>query len=229
MDYLARCSWLLNQGVPAVDVAVFIGEEGPLTALFGDRADDAVPAGFDHDYVNLDALEERFTVVDGVLVAGTARYRLLYLGGSSGRMTVRALRRIAALVEAGATVVGRRPAGQPVAGGRRRRARAPVRPALGVGARHARPRHRHGGSGGRARASSAWRPRSTVEGADLLRIGRRIGADEIVFLANPRPEAVTVTVRTTSGVAPGRLGSRRRCPGGRWPGSAAMPSRAATG
>ena len=72
-----------------------------------------MPPGFDFDYVNLDALEDRFTVVDGDLVAGTARYRLLYLGGSSGRMTVRALRRIAALVEAGATVVGRRPAGVP--------------------------------------------------------------------------------------------------------------------
>ncbi len=113
IDYLARCSYLLNQGVPAVDVAVFIGEEGPLTALFGDTLDGAVPAGLDFDYVNLDALEDRFGVVDGDLTAGATRYRVLYLGGSSARMTVRALRRIAELVEAGATVVGRRPVGSP--------------------------------------------------------------------------------------------------------------------
>ena len=50
-------------------------------------------------------------VADGVLTAGATRYRVLYLGGSSARMTVRALRRIAELVEAGATVVGRRPLG----------------------------------------------------------------------------------------------------------------------
>ena len=71
IDYLARCSYVLNQGAPAVDVAVFIGEEAPLTALFGDDIDRAVPAGFDFDYVNLEALEERFSVHDGVLVAGT--------------------------------------------------------------------------------------------------------------------------------------------------------------
>ena len=29
VDYLARCSYLLNQGLPAVDVAVFTGEEAP--------------------------------------------------------------------------------------------------------------------------------------------------------------------------------------------------------
>jgi hypothetical protein len=35
VDYLARCSYLLNQGLPAVDVAVFTGEEAPVTALYG--------------------------------------------------------------------------------------------------------------------------------------------------------------------------------------------------
>src|SRR5205085_164617 len=100
IDYLARCSWLLNQGAPAVDVAVFVGEEAPLTALFGEEPDRTVPAGFDFDYVDLDGLERRFSVEDGDLVAGETRYRLLYLGGSSTRMTVRALRRLTELVEA---------------------------------------------------------------------------------------------------------------------------------
>ena len=142
IDYLARCSYVLNQGVPAVDVAVFIGEEGPLTGLFGDDLDDAVPAGLDFDYVNLDALEDRLDVVDGVLTAGSTRYRVLYLGGSSARMTVRALRRIAELVRGGCH--GRRsPTGrEPVAGGRRRRAPAALRPALVTD----RDRDRHDGS-----------------------------------------------------------------------------------
>src|SRR3954454_11177290 len=113
IDYLARCSWLLNQGISAVDVAVFVGEEAPLTALYGEQPDRTVPPGFDFDYVALDGLERRFRVDDGDLVAGETRYRLLYLGGSSERMTVRELRCLSALVAAGATVVGPRPVGSP--------------------------------------------------------------------------------------------------------------------
>jgi len=113
VDYLARCSYVLNQGRPAVDVAVFPGEEAPLTALYGDRADRSVPAGFGFDYVGLDGLEECVTVEDGVIVACGARYRVLYLGGSSHRMTLRALGRVRALLDQGATVIGSRPACSP--------------------------------------------------------------------------------------------------------------------
>jgi hypothetical protein len=196
IDYLARCSWLLNQGVPAVDVAVFVGEEGPLTALFGDYPDDAVPAGIGHDYVDLEALEERFEVVDGVLVAGSTRYRLLYLGGSSGRLTVRALRRIEALLDAGATVVGRPPSASPSLADDE--------------AEHARLCDRLWPSGapgrvvGTADLTAALHDlgvRSTleVEGPEVLRIGRRVAGNDVVFLANPRPEVCSLTVRTTSG------------------------------
>jgi hypothetical protein len=188
IDYLARCSWLLNQGVPAVDVAVFIGEEAPVTALFGDEPDRSVPAGSDFDYVDLDALERRVSVVDGALAAGDTRYRLLYLGGSSARMTIRALRRLGALVEDGATVVGRRPFGSPSL--------------ADDAAEHARLRDEiwSGDSVvdtddlGAALERLGLRPSLVVEGAELLRIGRRVGDREIVFLANPSPEPVSVTV-----------------------------------
>ena len=130
IDYLARCSWLLNQGVPAVDVAVFIGEEAPVTALYGEEPDRSVPAGFDFDYVDLDALEQRIRVADGDLVAGETRYR-------------RAVPRRQQLADDGARAAppgraggrrrdGRRPASGrlAVARGRRRRARPALRPAL---------------------------------------------------------------------------------------------------
>jgi hypothetical protein len=190
VDYLARCSYVLNQGVPAVDVAVFVGEEAPLTALFGDTVDTAVPPGFDWDYVNLDALEERITVDGGELVAGPVRYRLLFLGGSSSRMTVRALRRVDALVAAGATVVGPRPAGSPSL--------------ADDDAEHRRLCDRLWGPGGGVHDSAdlggamdalGLRPALAVEGAELLRIGRRIDGADVVFLANPLPDAVTVTLR----------------------------------
>jgi hypothetical protein len=188
IDYLARCSWLLNQGVPAVDVAVFIGEEAPVTGLFGEEPDQSVPAGFDFDYVDLDALEQRLAVADGDLVAGETRYRLLYLGGSCSRMTVRAVRCVAALVEAGATVVGRRPVGSPSL--------------ADDDAEHARLCDLLWGGAvvdtddlGHALEGLGLRPSLVVEGAELLRIGRRIDGAEIVFLANPAPEPVAVTLR----------------------------------
>ena len=111
VDYLARCSYLLGQGTPAVDIAYFIGEEAPVTALFGDEFNTTIPAGFDFDYLNVDALTNRISVDGGSLVAGQSRYRLLYLGGSSARMSVTALRAIEQLLDRGATVVGIPPTG----------------------------------------------------------------------------------------------------------------------
>ena len=196
VDYLARCSWLLNQGTPAVDVAVFIGEEAPVTALFGDEPDRSVPAGFDFDYVDLDGLERRLAVHDGDLVAGEVRYRVLYLGGSSARMTVRALRRLCALVDDGATVVGRRPAGSPSLADDEHEHQSLCDRLWGTG----------GGPGAVIDADDLGQvlddlgvvPSLVVQGADVLRIGRRTAAGEITFLANPLPEPVTVTLRQSS-------------------------------
>ena len=118
VDYLARSSYLLNQGNPVADIAYFVGEEAPVTGLFGDRLPDDVPAGYDYDFVGADALFTALKVdADGCLVStGGARYRVLFLGGSSTRMTVRVLRRLAELVTAGATLVGARPGASPSRG-----------------------------------------------------------------------------------------------------------------
>ncbi|MCS0630254.1 glycosyl hydrolase [Telluria mixta] len=114
IDYLARTSFMLQQGRNVADVAYFYGEEAPITGLFGATPNRDVPAGYGFDYVNPDVLQQQLRVVDGQLAScGGARYRVLYLGGSSDRMTVATLRRIAALARAGATVVGKRPAGSP--------------------------------------------------------------------------------------------------------------------
>ena len=189
IDYLARCSWLLNQGVPAVDVAVFIGEEAPVTGLYGEQLDRSVPAGFDFDYVDLAGLERRIRVADGDLVAGETRYRVLYLGGSSTRMTVRALRRITELVEGGARVIGRRPVGSPSL--------------ADDDDEHARLCDRLWDGDvvdtddlGGALDRVGQRPALVVEGADVLRIGRRIDGGEVTFLANPAPEPVSLLLRS---------------------------------
>ena len=114
LDYMARCSHLLQQGTPGVDVAYFYGEEAPVTGVFGDSAPD-VADGYGFDFINLDGLLNHVTVIPdgGLLTTGGTRYRLLYLGGSSHRMTLAAVRRVAELLDAGATVAGWRPESSP--------------------------------------------------------------------------------------------------------------------
>ena len=113
-DYLARSSFLLSQGQAAADIAYFYGEEAPITGLYGDKGPTDIPAGFDFDFVNADALISQFSVKDGDLITKAGkRYRALVLGGSSARMSLPVLQRIATLVDAGATVVGPRPTGSP--------------------------------------------------------------------------------------------------------------------
>ena len=114
ISYLSRSSFLLQQGEPAADIAYFYGQEAPLTSLYGDHALEEVPAGYGFDFIGADALLHQLDVDRGALVTrhGT-RYRLLYLGGTSRYMTLPVLQKIAALVNAGATVVGARPLGTP--------------------------------------------------------------------------------------------------------------------
>lgn len=113
-SYLARTSFLLQQGHHVADIAYFYGEESPVTGLYGDTPVADVPAGHDYDFVNADALASRLSVKGGRLVTPEGQaYRLLYLGGSSAKMTLATLRRIEALTQAGATIVGQRPMGSP--------------------------------------------------------------------------------------------------------------------
>ncbi|MCW1381875.1 glycosyl hydrolase [Novosphingobium sp. KCTC 2891] len=114
VDYMARSSLLLQAGRNVADVGYFYGEEAPLTGLYGQAPVADAPKVHAYDFVNRDALFEALEVRGGEIVSkGGARYKALYLGGSSRRMTLPTLQRIAALVEAGATVVGTAPEGSP--------------------------------------------------------------------------------------------------------------------
>jgi alpha-L-rhamnosidase len=114
VDYMARTSLLLQQGRNVADVAYFYGEEGPLTGLYGDKVVGDAPTTHAFDFVNFDALVGALSNEGSELVTpGGARYRALYLGGSSRMMTLAALKRIAALAEGGATIVGKAPEGSP--------------------------------------------------------------------------------------------------------------------
>jgi alpha-L-rhamnosidase/F5/8 type C domain len=113
VTYMARCSYLLQQGRYFGDVAYFYGEEAPLTGLFGETDID-VPPGYGYDFVNSNVvLNQLWVDGEGLTTRSGIRYRVLYLGGSSRYMTLPVLRRIRDLVAQGAVLVGRRPLASP--------------------------------------------------------------------------------------------------------------------
>ncbi len=111
--YLARSSYMLQQGKFVADIAYFYGEDSNITALFGSRLPD-VPAGYNYDFVNADALVNRLSVVGGRIVTATGMsYRMLALDPNSQHMSMPVLRKIRELVNAGAAVAGPKPVDSP--------------------------------------------------------------------------------------------------------------------
>ena len=114
VDYISRNSYLLQQGRNFADVAYYYGEEAPLTGLYGETIVADAPTHYAYDFISVDALMNLLSVENGELVAKSgARYKVLYLGGSSKRMTLAVLRKLANFAEAGAVVVGDAPESSP--------------------------------------------------------------------------------------------------------------------
>jgi hypothetical protein len=113
IDYLARTSFLLQQGRYDADLVYFYGEDSNLTAIFEEKAPD-VPAGYGFDYINADALIHELRVVDGCITTpGGMSYRVLGLDPYSRHMSLPVLRAIHALVADGAVVAGPKPTDDP--------------------------------------------------------------------------------------------------------------------
>jgi len=61
VQYLARSSYLLQQGRFVADLAYFYGEDSNVTALFAEKAPN-VPVGYNFDFINAEALMNALTV-----------------------------------------------------------------------------------------------------------------------------------------------------------------------
>jgi alpha-L-rhamnosidase len=113
IDYLARSSYMLQQGRFAADVLYFYGEDSNLTAIFVDKAPD-IPPGYGFDYINADGLIHQIHAADGQLTTPSGmRYRLLVLDPYSRHMSLPVLRAIYKLVQQGAVVAGMKPIDTP--------------------------------------------------------------------------------------------------------------------
>lgn len=117
IDYISRTSFMLQQGRNVADVAYFYGEEAPLVELYRLGPPRDVPQHHAWDFINADALLNAVSVDNGEIVTkGGGRYKAIYLGGSSAKMTLAVLRRLSELAQAGATVIGLPPSSSPSLG-----------------------------------------------------------------------------------------------------------------
>ncbi len=115
MTYLARNSFMLQQGRFVADLAYLLDEGAPSTMpIWGTGLIPAPPEGYDYDYINADVLLNRMSVSeDGkLLLPDGMSYSVLVLP-NSGRMTFHVLKKINELVKAGATVIGPKPVTTP--------------------------------------------------------------------------------------------------------------------
>ena len=116
-DYIARASYLLQQGRYVADIAYFYGEDRPLVSLFKGKYDKAsdrylveIPNGTGYDFINAETLDKATSVSGGELTTtGGMRYRLLFLGPDTSALTLSTLKRLETLVRQGVVLVGARP------------------------------------------------------------------------------------------------------------------------
>jgi len=113
-DYLARTSFLLQQGRYVADFAYFYGEEAPITGIWGSEPDKPLPTGRGYDFVNADVVLNHFSVRNGRVVTPSGmEYALVYVGGRSSQMTLPVLNKLKSMVEQGASIAGDRPRRSP--------------------------------------------------------------------------------------------------------------------
>ncbi|UWZ82481.1 glycosyl hydrolase [Occallatibacter riparius] len=113
INYLARSSYLLQQGHFGADLVYFYGEDSNLTAIFNDKSPD-IPAGYGFDYINADGLIHELGVSNGQLTTKSGmRYKVLGLDAYSKHMSLPVLRAIYKLAQDGAVIAGAKPADDP--------------------------------------------------------------------------------------------------------------------
>jgi hypothetical protein len=105
--YLARCQFLLRQGLFVADICYVQPERPPLSFEAHPRL------GYDYDECVADVVLNRMSVTNGLITLPDGMsYRLLVLP-QTGRMTPPLLRKIRDLAQAGATIVGAPPQKSP--------------------------------------------------------------------------------------------------------------------
>jgi hypothetical protein len=107
-DYIARCCYLLQQGLFAADVLFYNGDGCP-NFVAPKHVDPSVGEGYDYDVCNTEVLVTRLAVRDGgIVLPDGMSYRLMVLPDRRA-MPLEVVRKLKELVAAGMTLVGPKP------------------------------------------------------------------------------------------------------------------------
>ncbi len=113
VDYLKRCQWMLQQGLFVADVCYYAGEDVPTSMYGGNLRVAGLPPGYTFDGCSTDVLLHRMSVKDGrIVLPDGMSYRVLALARQAA-MRPEVLQKIKELAQAGATIIGARPAKAP--------------------------------------------------------------------------------------------------------------------
>ncbi|WCT79189.1 glycosyl hydrolase [Novosphingobium humi] len=204
VDYIARSSYLLQQGRFGADIALFNGEDTPVTTAFSTAIPKGLPRHYGYDFLNaemLGALKVEGTT-EGKREAvspGGVRYRAIMLGGTSRFMTIGTLRRLKALVEAGVPLIGDKPLHSPGLGD------DPASFAREADALWNHPQVMPGGdieaAMERLGITPDWQA-LTPSGADLQFVHRILPDGDIYFVSNPSDRTIKAEVALRAATAP---------------------------
>jgi hypothetical protein len=115
-SYVTRCQFLLQQGLFQADLCYLNSESIPSGVPGREFMQPAVPDGYSYDGCSAETMRDRMTVKDGrLMLPDGMSYRVLVLP-ERDTMTPETLRRVAELIQQGATVVGPKPKGSPSLG-----------------------------------------------------------------------------------------------------------------
>ncbi|MCQ2143193.1 MAG: glycoside hydrolase family 2 [Bacteroidales bacterium] len=113
MDYLARSSFMLQQGRFSADILYYFGEDNNVTNLYSVALPE-IPEGYNFDFVNADAIVNDLKTKGGRIVAPSgSSYRIIVLGDNARMMSLPVLEGLEKLVRGGAVMVGAKPVATP--------------------------------------------------------------------------------------------------------------------
>ena len=111
IDYISRSCFMLSQGRFVADIAYLYGEDTNPTARFGQERP-GIPAGWNYDFVNGDALVNALEINEGRIVSKSgACYRMLVIDSQIERMSDAVAARIEAIRDAGIPICDLRKGG----------------------------------------------------------------------------------------------------------------------
>lgn len=117
VDYISRNAYLLQRGRYNADIALFYGEETPVTTMFASGEPKNLPKHYGYDFLNKDMLaqlrvEKRGDRVEFVSPGG-AHYKVVALYGTSRYMTLDVLKQLEKLAKQGGLIIGEKPIANP--------------------------------------------------------------------------------------------------------------------